>query len=795
MSSSHNAFPIPVHEETPTPLPTEVPDKPVELCETCWEAHYTALCDNGTAWAQDNDHVILDNCFTESQTLHTDVWPSLPRLHDLATTGCGFCAFLQDAILSRKFNETLERMAEGTVRKAHPTQIGLKMWYSRTVGADRFPQPQPRALRYLTVSITFGGEFTVYLGFKLEAMPGKRPSLIARPCMFAKVWLIVADSRAVAEWLLLTPPAILSYEDDEITSFLTTELRKCPVTVESYHDNTDFLPKRLIDVGVNSLRLVEGDSISSSAGSAQRPQYCALSYCWGPREYAESQTKTTRENLERHLERLNFRNLSQVLKDAVETARRLCIPYLWVDSLCILQDDISDWRKQCTQMNDIYGKARVTLIAASSRTCTEGFLNPKRRGLRFPYQSASRPDIRGWFMMYFTHALGSLTSFRDIDMIDDLHHDLTLSKWASRGWTFQEYAMTSAHIVFGKFNVYFGRDNRYVCNNGPAGFVDPPKSVTSLQSNGELHRAWENVVHRYSAFTTPSFTNPMDVLPALSGLARLFGNMLQVEYVAGYWMERLHCSLMWTVSSNSFWIYPSLDHIIMRHGRKPYLIPTWSGLTRGRAASVLDYDTSSCQSEIDIVKIHMKLIGEDPYGAIEDACLTLEGSVLDLASLSWSEWPKRLVGSMGNHAEEIYFKEENFKAMLGRYIEFIISNRERTSDSEGDQYHYRMRLDFKVESGNRSLIGKLRGSFEQLISRLTMLLLGCETIYEDDVLKNRQAYGLVLASLGGASERSFLRVGTFYPERCRQKDRQRDSQQDSLPCLKRLMKKETIKIF
>lgn len=308
--------------------------------------------------------------------------------------------------------------------------------------------------------------------------------------------------------------------------FLKTQLKKVP---EGEHINASFLPERLVDVGVPSLRLVDRNNIT--AGSAKRPQYCALSYCWGPLEDAETQTKTTTENLDRHLESLDFDALSPVLKDAVTTARTLSIPYLWVDSLCILQDDVSDWRRQCSQMNNVYGNARVTLIAAVSRTCKEGFLNPKRLFLRFPFQLAGRRHNNHSVIIYFTHALGELHPSQDSSSysLHHPHHDLNFSQWARRGWTFQEEAMADTRIVFGTLDVYFGstRDNGFKYCTIDRDSIDRDsqitarKSVTSLRSKYELHRAWDKVIRRYSAFTSSSFTNSTDVLPALSGLARM----------------------------------------------------------------------------------------------------------------------------------------------------------------------------------------------------------------------------------------------------------------------------------
>lgn len=772
----------------------EVSNGPASLCETCRKAHYAALRDDGPSWVQCRyfvnryvestrpRHVELIHPNGETHSLPEDTWPNLPRLLDSAQAGCGFCAFLREALLSGKFDDAWKHVNDGSTKKDDRQRLILSFWYA--IEQEILPTrnqyiPRRPGLRYLIVKVTFDNEPSIFLRFELEATTGKQLGLVVGgENGVANFWVMVTDDKAVAEWLALAPPATRNYGDEEIITFLAQELKKITISHGDDQENADFFPERLIDVGFNSLRLVEWDSIS--VGSAKRPEYCAFSYCWGPCEDAKSQTKSTSANLQHNLENLVFDDLSPVLKDAVKTTRSLCIPYLWVDSLCILQDDISDWQRQCSQMDDIYGNALVTLIAASSRTCREGFLSPKKHGLRLPYQSARRPDISGSLMMYFTHAYGEDTSLTS-HLISDLHHDLTASQWARRGWTFQEDAMANARIVFGSSRVYFGCHNDYVSMDGPAGSVNP-KSVTSFQSYDELHRGWEKILHRYSAFTASSFTNPTDLLPALSGLARLFGNILQDEYLAGHWAENLHCSLMW--SHNSDQVRRSLDDITNRHGQKPYLIPSWSCLTRGEIVSVLpDSNTSGCRSEINILELYMPMVGEDPYGAIENACLTLEGFVLDLASLSWSESPERLVGSSGSHVE--IWLEDPFCAPKSMY-NFTIS--EWTPATLDSHSRYRIDLDFyQAEWVIDTLDGLRRGCYDQLISQMTMLLVGCGERYEDNILEHRFGYGLILVPLDGLSERCFLRVGTFYPTRI--------DEHDDLPRLQQLMKKETINIF
>lgn len=602
--------------------------------------------------------------------------------------------------------------------------------------------------------------------------------------------------------------------------------------------NAGFLPPRLIEVGPSRLRLVEQSEIL--AGPVKQPEYCALSYCWGSREDAKLHVKTTEETYHDHTKGLVFDKLPQVLQDAVTTTRNLSIPYLWVDSLCIIQGNQLDWEEQCAQMNDIYGNARVTLIAASSRSCTEGFLKPKRPALRFPYQSARRPEIKGSFMMCFTHVYGeqSTPGITGIDYVIDLHNDLHSSQWARRGWTFQEQAMAKASIVFGTSEVYFGRDGDFVAKDGTAGPIYPQASITSLQTNQELHQAWEKILRRYSARKESSFTEIKDLLPALSGLARQFGNKLQfentlsVQYVAGHWFDRLHYTLLWETWDAK---HPSLDEIQMRHMQEQYLVPTWSCLTRNTGA--LDFWLSKLEnlggsqygrfrSEFEILDAHAQLVGSDPYGAIENASLTLEGFVLDFNSLTWSESSEQLVGSMGSRTEisfpgqraytfdiidrtagpersgtqstehfggncqPLTFEDSQLDPQCeshsggGNSRGFPPDSGERHPVGYERDLQYRYWLFREYQSKNEVLAqpGEIRASFDELISRTVLFLLASEDMSKCAFPKEPCGYGLLLLRLDGAPQNSFLRVSPFCPS----------GDNGGLSSLKRLMKKETI---
>lgn len=86
-------------------------------------------------------------------------------------------------------------------------------------------------------------------------------------------------------------------------------------------------------------------------------KYTALSYCWGK----DSSMQLLRRNIDAWKEQLPFNDLPQTIQDAIVTTRRLGLEYLWVDRICIVQDDRDDTRKELSAMARIYQGAFLTV--------------------------------------------------------------------------------------------------------------------------------------------------------------------------------------------------------------------------------------------------------------------------------------------------------------------------------------------------------------------------------------------------------------------------------------------------
>jgi hypothetical protein len=103
----------------------------------------------------------------------------------------------------------------------------------------------------------------------------------------------------------------------------------------------------------------------------RRPEkYACLSHCRGS---GKDILKTEQASLRAHLDTgIAVDELPRTFQDVVDICQRLDVKYLWIDSLCIIQDSDEDWRAQSARMGDIYENARFTIAASASNAPTEG---------------------------------------------------------------------------------------------------------------------------------------------------------------------------------------------------------------------------------------------------------------------------------------------------------------------------------------------------------------------------------------------------------------------------------------
>ena len=94
-----------------------------------------------------------------------------------------------------------------------------------------------------------------------------------------------------------------------------------------------------------------------------RSPYITLSHRW---ENKANLIKTTTSTIQEYRHGINLNSLPKVFTDAVTICRRLQIRYLWIDTLCIIQDNEQDWERESARMADIYANSYLTIAASSS---------------------------------------------------------------------------------------------------------------------------------------------------------------------------------------------------------------------------------------------------------------------------------------------------------------------------------------------------------------------------------------------------------------------------------------------
>jgi hypothetical protein len=357
------------------------------------------------------------------------------------------------------------------------------------------------------------------------------------------------------------------------------------------HTRSEFLPTRLLDVEADahtdSVRLIETTTMVTC------PRYLALSYCWGDQSAAAQQLKTTSSTLRKHFDSLPPDRTTIIVHDAVKVARALHVRYLWIDALCIIQDDGEDWARESRVMGLVYTNAYATICALAASSCLEGFVIRNDPEVRIHFRSSLRPNVAGLLHIYRQQALDSVGDSNTALPDHFRYLDEEVSAWNSRAWVYQEEKLSKRKILFGKSRIHLalsdrqlteGIDKSWASNDvlKPSSFHDEYRQFIQSGDMEILQNSWLTAVQ---LFSEKKISDKQDRFPAISGLARLMAVPLADTYVAGLWRNDLLRGLLWEREFESI-TPPASDHApssqlhylrqITRPGSATYIGPSWS---------------------------------------------------------------------------------------------------------------------------------------------------------------------------------------------------------------------------
>ncbi|KAH6867772.1 heterokaryon incompatibility protein-domain-containing protein, partial [Thelonectria olida] len=277
---------------------------------------------------------------------------------------------------------------------------------------------------------------------------------------------------------------------------------------------------------------------------ASRCRYTALSYVWGDdRRNRGLNTRATVGHLRKQGSiRHDDLTLPATLRDALDLCHRLDVRYLWIDSLCITQDDEASKDVQIQHMDAVYRSATFTIVAASGRNADTGLpglnaSNPRR----ICQQSA---DIDGL----------PLVSRPPRPTIKN-------EIWATRAWTLQEDYMSRRKLIFCDnlvvFRTSYGmqsfdlEENAYPLTSSVMRSVESHIQSQAANSNGEgkptaVFREYTSLVEDYSS---RRLTYSGDIIKAFSGLLRHLSMEYQTRFVQGLPVSSLEVALLWLPTS------------------------------------------------------------------------------------------------------------------------------------------------------------------------------------------------------------------------------------------------------
>lgn len=372
-----------------------------------------------------------------------------------------------------------------------------------------------------------------------------------------------------------------------------------------------WFPTRLIEVRTDKATSHPGKFTAKLISTKDyRPDgpYCSLSHCWGKVELFKLLTN----NVAQLSDTLDLSLLPQTFLDAMQVAQSLDIHYIWIDTLCILQDSPEDWRYEASRMFEVYLYAYLNIAATKAEDATKGLFAERDSALLAPIVKLDHGPRPGNFQLldrkYWSH------------MVDE-------AVLNQRAWVLQERLLSSRTLHFASDQIIWDccesvhfetfqdqLDERARRVIGPTGPKCNQNLFSMQATDAENGDKWLEVVHSYSK-SLLSFQS--DKLFALSGLVKQFETSFRDSYYAGMWKRSMLFHLTWYIQDSSktnreqsesrapSWSWLVYDGAV--------LIPTAeqtpdAGYERVKLAEIVDVDVTQVRSDIgDIFQGYLDL--------------------------------------------------------------------------------------------------------------------------------------------------------------------------------------------
>ena len=403
----------------------------------------------------------------------------------------------------------------------------------------------------------------------------------------------------------------------------------CPKRRCEKYERTE-LPTRVLDIGPDTTTVVKLVITNN-----HYDYYVALSHCWG----GGSCLMLTQENLDRFIEAVPMEAAPRNFRDAATIARSLGFRYLWVDSLCIVQDSYSDWDIEGSKMSDVYKNASLTISASASANTTMGILNP--------YIPASSTSLKHCIRLQLDEEeVSEIYLTRRVPMEENADYFVRMPL-STRGWALQEQILSRRNLYYGKRAIYWTCRSSHQSADGAiagASWIEGLLSdmIPELFTVSKKHKTpdertiysqWLGIVRSYS---NRDLTYGSDKLPAISALAREVHRLSGGTYLAGIWLADLFNGLLWHSTTPE--ARPNTN----------YRGPSWSWVGLDTEINFMTQDLERVPSSHDAEVIQIVAIpaGCNVFGAVQSGLARLKALTLEIDQSRhqyyYSDWSKNL---------------------------------------------------------------------------------------------------------------------------------------------------------
>jgi hypothetical protein len=449
--------------------------------------------------------------------------------------------------------------------------------------------------------------------------------------------------------------------------------------------------------------------------------YLTLSYCWGGSQTSELR----RKRLAEYMAVLPIRQLSQTILDAFYATKRLGFRYIWIDSLCIIQDDINDKLQEIANMATIYKESTLTISAATAKRVEDGFLGPRKDNFatleRIPFLCKN----------------GTLGTVGITTSVPGVFYYSTENPIEQRAWTYQERLLASRILIYSHNGLRFVCRGEIQSSIAGTPWIESHLQPRYIELNRQDHQLWKDVIEEYSWRV---MSDPGDKLLAIAGLARsqtAARGKRRDKYLAGLWRESIATDLLWESA------YERLSKYAVNHHA-----PSWSWASTDSKISFPTVSRAGSQSIIRDFKLTGEKIvprlGHDLYGQVKSGHLEVRGRFCQIS--------KRHLDDLGWGTQK---SEEVIN--LSTWRPLVLSPNPRIED--GSQ----RRIDGKTWVSDPINYSTFRMSFDSddAGQRDIFLLLILTNDSEAKFGLQKTCCGLILERIDETAIRKFKRAGIF----------------------------------